>query len=98
LTNPNGTAGEFFYEITEFIKYWDIKDIATWLRVKGFDAEETETERFKAINAEMRKKYPLLFKTNAQAAMFECDAESSKLDFPMVRELAEYINLVDAKA
>ncbi len=98
LSNPNGTAGEFFYEITEFVKYWNIKDITTWLRVKGFDAEETETERFKAVNAEMRKKYPLLFKTNAQAAVIECDEDSSKLDFPMVRELAEYINLVDAKA
>jgi len=98
LTNPNGTAGEFFYEISEFTKYWHIKHIATFLRVDGFDGDETEMERFKNINAEMRKKYPLLFKTNAQEAMIECDEDSDELDFPMVRELAEYINLVDAKA
>ena len=98
LTNPNGTAGKFFDEIAEFIKHWDIRNIVNWLSLKGFDADETETERFKTVNAEMRKKYPLLFKTNANVIIENCNEGSQKLEFPMVRELAEYINLVDMKA
>ncbi len=97
LSNPNGVAGKFFDEISEFIKYWNTKDIASCLRIKGCDADETEVERFKTMNAEMRKKYPLLFKTCHHSSIERCTGDASPLDFPTIRELAEYINLVDAK-
>ena len=97
LTNENGVAVKYFTEISEFTKHWDNRCMPTWLGIEGCHHADIDKQYFKDINAQMKKKYPLLFKTNAWNNLANCDARNVgyKLDFPFVRELSEYVNLID---
>src|SRR5208283_4808847 len=100
LVKGDSVGGKYFQEIVNFSKHWNIKDIPTKLYFfNDWGHEETEIKRFKKINEEMRKKYPLLFKTNNASAIINCDDNSCyKLDSELAKELADYINLVDCNS
>jgi hypothetical protein len=96
LVDTDGVAAKYFGEISEFSKHIDTMNIPKNLRIAGFEHEESDVELFRKINETMRKKYPLMFKTNQRNALYNCNPNSSdKLDFPTIRELTEYINLID---
>ena len=96
LVDVDGIAAKYFGEISEFSKHIDTMNIPNNLRITGFEHEESDVELFRKTNAEMRKKYPLMFKTNRTNALYNCNPnDSDKLDFPTIRELTEYVNLID---
>ncbi len=96
LSDVDGIAAKYFGEISEFSKHIDTMNIPKNLRIDGFEHEETDVELFRKTNEAMRKKYPLMFKTNRTNALYNCIPNSSdKLDFPTIRELTEYVNLID---
>lgn len=99
LVDPNNVAGKYFNEVAGFIKHWNLRSIAHYLRLDGFGSEEAETKRFTDVHSEIRKKYPLMFRTSHWSALSTCDRGSIySLGFPIVRELADYINLMDCYA
>ena len=101
LTKNDGIAGKYLQEIVDLSKHWDVKNIPA--RLYFFDTwghEDTEVKRFKKLNDDVRKKYPLLFKTNNISAVINCDNTDScyKLDNELAKELADYINLIDCNS
>ena len=97
LVNENELASKYFKEVADFTKHWHIKDIPSRLYMfDGWQHEESEVKYFQKIIGDVKKKYPLLFKTNCNSAIVNCDENSChKLDVTTAKELAEYINLID---
>ena len=96
LVDGDGVAAKYFKEIADFNKHWTTKNIPSVLRVEGWAHDEVNVKTFEKLNDEMRKKYPLLFKTNCGCSMANCNPNSSsELDNELAKELAGYINLVD---
>jgi hypothetical protein len=100
LVNKNELAGKYLKEVADFTKHWSVKDIPARLYVfDGWQHEESEVKYFQKIIGDVKKRYPLLFKTNCSSAIVSCDENSChKLDNELAKELTDYINLVDCNS
>ena len=99
LVDGNGVASKYFKEIADFNNYWTMKDIPARLYLEGWRFDEKEVEFFVKLSEEMRKKYPLLFKTSYGTSIANCDPHSgSRMDDEMAKDLASYINMIDVYA
>ncbi len=95
LTIEDGLATQYFKEIVKMKTVWKLKDISNYLNLDGFEAPDKDIKRFDKLNKEIRKKYPLLFKTNIGSSMFN-HHNDILLEKETFKELAEYINMVDS--
>lgn len=103
LVDSEGVLGKYLKEVSEFSKYWNLRDVPNVLNLPGgdWDFAEGESERFNTLSTTIRAKYPMLFKMNAtdNAALIGCDNNSCyKLDGETIKMLAAYINMVDLYA
>jgi hypothetical protein len=96
LIDGDGVASKYFKEIVDFNKHWELKNIPIHLNLDDYKHEESDTKFFVDFNRDMKKKYPLLFKTSSNDVITNCNINSSyKLDGETAKELAQYINLID---
>ena len=100
LVDENGLAGKYLKEVADLTKQWNIKDIPARLYMfDGWQKEESEVKYFQKMINDVKKKYPLLFKTNCNSAIISCDENSChKLDTDTAKALVDYINLVDCNS
>jgi hypothetical protein len=98
LVNPDGVLGKYCKEVADYSNYLTVKDLPRWLNLDGYGYGELDTEVFSKMNAELKAKYPLMFRVGSDWQTIGNANPNDRhhtLSADMAKELAEYINLVD---
>ena len=97
VANANGTAAKYFDMVAEVVSVWSLRGIPINLNL-NWNGEQADVDLFNQMNAEMRNKYPMLYRIDTYHldSMGKPNEVAHSFSSEVVKDAADYINMVDS--